>query len=239
LRRSTPPPHGTGRSEGQVHDRPRDRHRYCPRGHTAPIYKPRRQRPSSTGERAARFARTDCEPCPLRQQFAPGGQRDIRFSRREDLRQAALEVSADPGERDPPKRTRPLIERLLRIIVHRFRRAQQPLPRRSKNHRSRPSGPRSSSTPEAWDSSCGGRWGSTNRTHADLPTNFLIAEFALADFRNLRRSRSGPTRRTLWDVLSEESSPETVSKRANGNCVSTVGAAPLSPATTACLWVCS
>jgi hypothetical protein len=53
--------------------------------------KPRPNRPSATGERVARFARTDCEPCPLRQQFAPGGQRDIRIGRCEDLRQAALE----------------------------------------------------------------------------------------------------------------------------------------------------
>jgi hypothetical protein len=58
----------------------------CPRGKKAPIYKPRPKRPSATGERVARFARSDCEPCPLRQQCAPGGQRDIRISRREDLR---------------------------------------------------------------------------------------------------------------------------------------------------------
>jgi DDE family transposase len=87
----------------------------------APIYKPRPKRPSATGERVARFARSDCEPCPLRQQCAPGGQRDIRISRREDLRQAALEALADPGERDHLKRTRPLIERLLGLIVHRYR----------------------------------------------------------------------------------------------------------------------
>jgi hypothetical protein len=62
----------------------------CPRGNTAPIYKPRTNHPSATGERVARFARTDCEPCPLRARCTPGGQRDIRISRREDLRQAAL-----------------------------------------------------------------------------------------------------------------------------------------------------
>jgi hypothetical protein len=44
----------------------------CPRGKTAPIYKPRANRPSATAERVARFARTDCEPCPLRQQCSPG-----------------------------------------------------------------------------------------------------------------------------------------------------------------------
>jgi transposase len=37
----------------------------CPRGNTAPIYKPRANHPSATGERVARFARSDCEPCPL------------------------------------------------------------------------------------------------------------------------------------------------------------------------------
>jgi IS5 family transposase len=93
----------------------------CPRGKTAPIYKPRPNRPSATGERVARFARTDCEPCPLRQRCAPGGRRDIRISRREDLRQAALEALSDPAERDHLKRTRPLIERLLGLIVHRYR----------------------------------------------------------------------------------------------------------------------
>jgi transposase len=93
----------------------------CPRGNTAPIYKLRATRPSATGERVARFARGDCEPCPLRQRCSPGGRRDIRISRREDLRQAALRELSDPGERDHLKRTRPLIERLLGLIVHRYR----------------------------------------------------------------------------------------------------------------------
>jgi transposase len=93
----------------------------CPRGKTAPIYKPRRDRPSATGERVARFARSDCEPCPLRARCSPTGRRDIRVSRREDLRQAALRELSDPAERDHLKRTRPLIERLLGLIVHRYR----------------------------------------------------------------------------------------------------------------------
>jgi hypothetical protein len=62
----------------------------CPEGKTTPIYKPRANRKTTSGERVARFAREDCEPCPLRQRCAPGGQRDIRIRRREDLRQAAL-----------------------------------------------------------------------------------------------------------------------------------------------------
>ena len=102
----------------------------CPRGKTAPIYKSRPRRPSaklrpsrpkSTGDRVARFARTDCEPCPLRPRCAPGGQRDIRISRREDLRQVALRALSDPAKRDHLKRTRPRIERLLGLIVYRYR----------------------------------------------------------------------------------------------------------------------
>jgi hypothetical protein len=92
----------------------------CPQGKTAPIYKPRRSRPNPTGERVARFAREDCEPCPLRARCAPGGQRDIRIRRREDLRQAALRSLSDPAERDHLYRTRPRIERLLGLIVHRY-----------------------------------------------------------------------------------------------------------------------
>jgi transposase len=97
----------------------------CPQGNTAPIYKPRpnRKRPkrkSATGERVAKFSRSDCEPCPLRQRCSPSGQRDIRIRRREDLRQAALRELSDPAERDHLKRTRPRIERLLGLIVHRY-----------------------------------------------------------------------------------------------------------------------
>lgn len=97
----------------------------CPRGKTAPIYKPRPNRktpgrPSAVGERVAKFKRSDCEPCPLRQRCSPSGQRDIRIRRREDLRQAALQALSDPAERDHLKRTRPRIERLLGLIVHRY-----------------------------------------------------------------------------------------------------------------------
>ena len=92
----------------------------CPEGKTTPIYKPRANRKTTTGERVARFAREDCEPCPLRQRCAPGGQRDIRIRRREDLRQAALQVLSDPAEREHLYRTRPRAERLLGLIVHRY-----------------------------------------------------------------------------------------------------------------------
>jgi len=101
----------------------------CPRDKTARIYKsrPRRpnaklraSRPRATGDRVARFSRTDCEPCPLRQRCAPGGRREIRISRREDIRQAALQALSDPAELDHLKRTRPRIERLLGLIVYRY-----------------------------------------------------------------------------------------------------------------------
>ena len=97
----------------------------CPQGNTTRIYKPRANRkptarPSERGTRVARFARKDCEPCPLRGRCAPGGQRDIRIRRREDLRQAALRALSDPAERDHLKRTRPRIERLLGLIVYRY-----------------------------------------------------------------------------------------------------------------------
>jgi hypothetical protein len=92
----------------------------CPEGKTTPIYKPRANRKTTSGERVARFAREDCEPCPLRQRCAPGGQRDIRIRRREDLRQAALQVLSDPAQREHLYRTRPRIERLLGLIVHRY-----------------------------------------------------------------------------------------------------------------------
>jgi transposase len=93
----------------------------CPQGKRAPIYKPRPGRPHVRADRVARFARADCEPCPLRQRCAPGGRRDVRISRREDLRQAALRALSDPAEHDHLKRTRPRIERLLGLVVYRYR----------------------------------------------------------------------------------------------------------------------
>jgi len=92
----------------------------CPQGKTTPIYKLRRSRPVADGRRVARFQRSDCEPCPLRSRCAPGGQRQVRLSRREDIRQAALRELADPVQFDHLKRTRPRIERLLGLIVHRY-----------------------------------------------------------------------------------------------------------------------
>lgn len=91
----------------------------CPEGKSTPIYKPRPNRARQSDTRIARFK--DCQPCPLQARCAPTGTRDIRISRREDLRQQALAALADPAERDHLKRVRPRIERLLALIVHRYR----------------------------------------------------------------------------------------------------------------------
>jgi transposase len=120
------PVHSTSPKDGAI---PKDEFRIdletdtvtCPQGKTRPIYKPRPNRPTKTETRVARFFETDCEPCPLRDRCAPTGRRDIRISRREDLRQAALQALSDPAERDHLKRTRPRIERLLGLLVHRYR----------------------------------------------------------------------------------------------------------------------
>lgn len=93
----------------------------CPGGKTAPIYKPRPSRRSMSDDRLARFSRSDCEPCPLRARCAPGGRRALRISRREDLRQAALQALSDPAELGYLKRVRLRIERLLGLIVYRYR----------------------------------------------------------------------------------------------------------------------
>lgn len=91
----------------------------CPQGRTVPIYKPRPNRSRQSDTRIARFK--DCAPCPLLERCAPTGTRDIRISRREDLRQAALEELSDPAARDHLKRIRPRIERLLALIAHRYK----------------------------------------------------------------------------------------------------------------------
>lgn len=92
----------------------------CPQGNTAPIYKPRPSGPAADGTRVARFTPNHCEPCSLRERCAPNGRRQIRVHRREDLRQAALQELADPLQHEHLKRTRPRIERLLGLIVHRY-----------------------------------------------------------------------------------------------------------------------
>jgi transposase-like protein DUF772/DDE family transposase len=112
---------GHAPAQGPVRDRPRTRDRHLPRRQERPIYKPRPSGPAATGKRVARLALSDCEPCPLRERCAPpGGRRQISVHRREDLRQAALRELADPAQHEHLKRTRPRVERLLGLIVHRY-----------------------------------------------------------------------------------------------------------------------
>ena len=92
----------------------------CPQGKTARITTPRPSGPRADGTRTARFAFNDCEPCRLRERCAPGGRRNIRINRREDLRQAAQRELADPIQFAHLKQTRPRIERLLGLIVYRY-----------------------------------------------------------------------------------------------------------------------
>ena len=66
-----------------------------------PIYKPRPNRQRQSDTRIARFK--DCQPCPLSERCAPTGTRDIRISRREDLRQAALEELSDAARARLPQ----------------------------------------------------------------------------------------------------------------------------------------
>jgi hypothetical protein len=90
---STSPEDGTIPKEAFAIDL-KTEHRQLPLGQDR-AYKPRPNRrtpirSSAIGERVAKFSRSDCEVCPLRQRCSPSGQRDIRIRRRDDLRQAAL-----------------------------------------------------------------------------------------------------------------------------------------------------
>ena len=93
-------------------------------GHLPEGKTPTSKSPGPTGRRRrnrfARFTPNDCGPCPIRERCAPNGPRKIRINRREDLRQAAMSELADPVQLAHLRRTRPRIERLLGLIVHRY-----------------------------------------------------------------------------------------------------------------------
>jgi len=89
----------------------------CPAGQVVPIP----ERAQASGERVVRFGTALCRPCPLRARCAPEGFRTIRLARREDLLQVGREALKDPPTADYLRRTRPLIERLLGLLVHRYR----------------------------------------------------------------------------------------------------------------------
>jgi hypothetical protein len=106
----------------------------CPQGKTAPIYKPRpnRKRPirrSAIGERVAKFSRSDCEPCPLRQRSlaeraagypnqAPRGPPPSRASGVVRSRRARPSRAHQAANRAAARTHRPPLPR-----------AQEPLPR--------------------------------------------------------------------------------------------------------------
>jgi transposase len=88
----------------------------CPAGQTVRIGPPQR-----SGMRAAVFPDRVCRACPLKPRCAPGRRgRKIDLRRREDLLQAGREALRDPPTREHLRRTRPLIERLLGLLVHRY-----------------------------------------------------------------------------------------------------------------------
>lgn len=89
----------------------------CPAGQVARIS----ERPQRSGVRIAQFRRSSCQPCPLAPRcVSADGRRQITIARREDLLQAGREALNDPPTRERLRRTRPLIERLLSLLVHRY-----------------------------------------------------------------------------------------------------------------------
>jgi transposase len=88
----------------------------CPAGQTAPL-----RPPQQSGKRAVLFPAAACRRCPLQPRCAPGGRgRKLEIRRREDLLQAGREALKDPPLREHLRRTRPRIERLLGLLVHRY-----------------------------------------------------------------------------------------------------------------------
>ena len=88
----------------------------CPAGEVAPIGPPQR-----SGMRAAIFPAAVCRACALKPRCVPGRRgRKIDLRRREDLLQAGREALKDPPTREHLRRTRPRIERLLGLLVHRY-----------------------------------------------------------------------------------------------------------------------
>jgi hypothetical protein len=88
----------------------------CPAGEVARIGPPQR-----SGMRAAIFPAARCRACALKSRCVAGRRgRKIDLRRREDLLQAGRETLKDPPTREHLRRTRPLIERLLGLLVHHY-----------------------------------------------------------------------------------------------------------------------
>jgi transposase len=88
----------------------------CPAGQVATIGPAQR-----SGKRAVLFPAPVCRACRLQPRCAPGGRgRKLEIRRREDLLQTGREALKDPPAREHLRRTRPLIERLLGLLAHRY-----------------------------------------------------------------------------------------------------------------------
>jgi len=88
----------------------------CPAGHVQPIGEP-----VASGQRYVCFPKALCNACPLEPRCAPNRRgRTLTLLRREDLAQAGRAALRDPPTREHLRRTRPLIERLLGLLVHRY-----------------------------------------------------------------------------------------------------------------------
>ena len=89
----------------------------CPAGQVAPI------RTAPSGQRRASFSRPICADCPLKTRCLPRGKgrRQILLAADEELLIAARQALDDPPTAEHLRRTRPRIERLLGLLVHRYR----------------------------------------------------------------------------------------------------------------------
>jgi Transposase DDE domain len=88
----------------------------CPAGQVAQI------RIEPSGKRRASFPRAACGGCPLRSRCVQRsrGVRQILITPEEELLIPARQALADPATADHLRRSRPRIERLLGLLVHRY-----------------------------------------------------------------------------------------------------------------------
>jgi transposase len=88
----------------------------CPAGQAAEI------RTEPSGKRRASFAKAACDSCPLRSRCVQpsGGVRQILIAPEEELLIAARQALDHPATAEHLRRTRPRIERLLGLLVHRY-----------------------------------------------------------------------------------------------------------------------
>jgi transposase len=88
----------------------------CPAGEIAAI------RTQPKGTRQARFAKSACDACQLRDRCVqPGaGCKSIVLARDEELLIAARHALQDPATAEHLRRTRPKVERLLGLLAHRY-----------------------------------------------------------------------------------------------------------------------